>query len=172
MEYNQFQEKIEKICLQTSFEKDAKEEKLESRENFMIEKQKLLASYPVLDDNTGHWPLLHISHSKNTSNSPSQSLSIKKGKSLVILVHGYQGNQYDLEKASNYVSLATNEEKVEIFIVKDMETKKEDIDSMGKHLAHEVRKQILFTTNQFASISFIGYSLGGIIIRAALPYLS
>lgn len=57
---------------------------------------------------------------------------------MVIFVHGYLGNQYDFEKASNYLYQA--DEKLEIVIIKEMETKKEDLESIGIFLASEVKK--------------------------------
>lgn len=47
------------------------------------------------------------------------------------------------------------------------------IDEMGKRLAEEVKNKLndIQLLKTVARISFIGHSLGGIIIRAALPYL-
>ena len=44
---------------------------------------------------------------------------------------------------------------------------------MGQKLAEEVKRWIKdwFPKNQFEKLSFIGHSLGGLIIRAALPHL-
>jgi len=49
-----------------------------------------------------------------------------------------------------------------------------DIMEMGERLASEVKKFIdsTFTDAEISKISFIGHSLGGLIIRAALPHLS
>lgn len=60
------------------------------------------------------------------------------------------------------VSMASNEDDTE-----------QDILHMGLKLADEVKRVIKewFPKDQFAKISFIGHSLGGLIIRAALPHL-
>lgn len=49
----------------------------------------------------------------------------------------------------------------------------EDIFVMGMKLAEEVDSHIKenFTSHGLGRITFIGHSLGGLIIRAALPYL-
>ena len=48
-----------------------------------------------------------------------------------------------------------------------------DIGEMGKKLALEVEKFIIENCleGSLFRVSFIGYSLGGVIIRAALPFL-
>ena len=48
-----------------------------------------------------------------------------------------------------------------------------EIGEMGYRLSQEVLQYIRENCpgNQLARISFIGYSLGGLIVRAALPYL-
>ena len=48
-----------------------------------------------------------------------------------------------------------------------------DIMEMGVRLAQDVRQFIAewCPGNELAKISFIGHSLGGLVIRAALPYL-
>jgi alpha-beta hydrolase superfamily lysophospholipase len=44
---------------------------------------------------------------------------------------------------------------------------------MGQRLGDEVKKWIrdFCPKDQFAKLSFVGHSLGGLIIRAALPHL-
>jgi triacylglycerol esterase/lipase EstA (alpha/beta hydrolase family) len=45
---------------------------------------------------------------------------------------------------------------------------------MGERLAHEVKDYIVnaCVDVEISKISFIGHSLGGLIVRAALPYLA
>ncbi len=49
-----------------------------------------------------------------------------------------------------------------------------DIMEMGERLAYEVKQYIQFSCNEVKvdKISFIGHSLGGLIVRAALPFLA
>lgn len=49
-----------------------------------------------------------------------------------------------------------------------------DIMEMGERLAHEVKDYIFTACSdvEISKISFIGHSLGGLIIRAALPFLA
>lgn len=89
---------------------------------------------------------------------------------LFVLVHGFMGTTYDMKFVRDTLSLLlphtvfltsrTNEGRTE-----------GSIDQMGERLAAEVLEFLSHITN-LSKISFIGHSLGGIIIRAALPYLS
>lgn len=49
-----------------------------------------------------------------------------------------------------------------------------DIMEMGERLAIEVKQYIQYSCNEVrvSKISFIGHSLGGLIVRAALPFLA
>jgi predicted alpha/beta hydrolase family esterase len=59
-----------------------------------------------------------------------------------------------------------------IFLVSEFNQNKVDlsIEEMGKNLAREVQ---MFSKSfkNFSKISFVGHSLGGVVIRAALPHL-
>ena len=62
-----------------------------------------------------------------------------------------------------------------MFLVSSSNRKKSDDDiyTMGKRLADEVKQYIndSIPLTYLSRISFIGFSLGGLVIRAALPYL-
>ena len=110
-------------------------------------------------------------HEKSSSAVISMDLRKNKDKHLIVLVHGFQGNSYDLRLLRSYIYLvypdcaflesSSNESKTE-----------GDIREMGSRLSKEV---IVYLTENYVEkppiISFIGHSLGGLIIRAALPYL-
>lgn len=90
---------------------------------------------------------------------------------LIVLVHGFGASSYDMRLLKNYLELlhpdafflcsAENESKTE-----------GDIYEMGTNLADEVRGFIFKNSlSRLGKITFIGHSLGGVIIRTALPLL-
>lgn len=93
---------------------------------------------------------------------------------LVVLCHGFQGSSLDMYNLKHYFSLRypsnyyitskANEENSEI-----------DIDTMGTKMAHEVidyvNMYIQGGVDSVSRLSFVGHSMGGLIIRAALPRL-
>ncbi|PHJ23597.1 serine esterase protein [Cystoisospora suis] len=109
---------------------------------------------------------------------PSSSLGLAcaprstKGVHLFVLVHGFQGCSHDMRLLRNNISVffpaatflcsSANQDHTE-----------GDIEMMGKRLADEVHSHIQdsFPLESLARLSFIGHSLGGVIIRAALPHL-
>ena len=89
------------------------------------------------------------------------------------MVHGFQGNSYDMRTFKNNLSILHPEA---LFLCsKDNEERtEEDIEEMGVRLAKEVIRYIddLCSDSTLGKLSFVGHSLGGVIIRAALPHLS
>lgn len=95
-----------------------------------------------------------------------------KESHLIILVHGFQGNSEDLRLLRNnllaiypaaiFLSSTCNENESDM-----------NIEDQGMKLANEVTSYIenYFELDEIKRISFIGHSLGGVIIRASLPYL-
>lgn len=100
-----------------------------------------------------------------------QSKIMKEKKlHLVVLVHGYQGSKYDMRTLQNYIAkiiphsvilVATSNEKIE----------NQKISTMGKSLSVEI-ENFIKNKNNISKISFIGHSLGGIVIREALTHLN
>mmetsp|Transcript_23203 Transcript_23203/g.22714 ORF Transcript_23203/g.22714 Transcript_23203/m.22714 type:complete len:293 (-) Transcript_23203:59-937(-) len=94
------------------------------------------------------------------------------GVHLFVLQHGFQGNSSDMRLLKNnlsvmhpdaiFLSASSNEDQTE-----------GDIIEMGDRLANEVKQYIqsFCPVSCLSRISFIGHSLGGLIIRAALPKL-
>lgn len=104
-----------------------------------------------------------------------QSLSPSLPKSydfhLIVLVHGFQGSSFDLRSLRNYILLVYP--KVIFLESSCNEGKTEgDIREMGCRLSREVISYLSYNfPDKSPRVSFIGHSLGGLIIRAALPYL-
>ncbi len=94
------------------------------------------------------------------------------GIHLIVLVHGFQGNSYDMRVMKNNISLL-HPEALFLCSSKNEGKTEDDIREMGTRLAQEVidYAQEWCPGSTLGMISFIGHSLGGVIIRAALPYL-
>jgi len=89
---------------------------------------------------------------------------------LVIFVHGFQASKQDFVLFKNCLEIRFG---CRVFVSSTNEGRTDDsIETMGKRLAIEVNN--LFKTVEFGPttrISFVGHSMGGIIIRSALSYI-
>lgn len=91
---------------------------------------------------------------------------------LIILVHGFQGSSSDMRIIKNmlYVNFPNNLYLCSSINETDTES---SISILGKRLSEEIQSYLKENCIiSLGRISFIGHSLGGIIIRAALPYLN
>jgi hypothetical protein len=113
---------------------------------------------------------------KSKNNSASQTIEPKYdnnlGLHLIVLVHGFEGNSNDMRILTTEIGLI-NPSIVFLPSAANQEDTGADIIQMGKKLAAEVKSYIKEWNNGliFKKISFIGHSIGGVIIRAALPNL-
>lgn len=96
------------------------------------------------------------------------------GRHLIVLVHGFQGHSDDMDLLKNnlmllyprsvYLSSTANE------IYSDG-----DITDMGERLSEEVKDYVRMWFDdrgiQLCRLSFIAHSIGGLIVRSALPFL-
>lgn len=90
---------------------------------------------------------------------------------LVVLVHGYKGSSKDMTLFKNEISILFAH-TVFLVSVANEDCTESSISKLGINLAQEVKE--FFCVNgggQIGNISFVGHSLGGLIIRAALPLL-
>ncbi|CAD8167754.1 unnamed protein product [Paramecium pentaurelia] len=96
-----------------------------------------------------------------------------KGLHLFVFVHGYQGNSYDLRLWRNNISVRYPEH-LTLLSKCNQDNTEQDIMVMGEKLALEVKLWIKewCPKENFSKLSFIGHSLGGLIIRASLQYLT
>eukprot|EP01022_Parablepharisma_sp_SALTPOND_P008022 TRINITY_DN135085_c0_g1_i1.p1 TRINITY_DN135085_c0_g1~~TRINITY_DN135085_c0_g1_i1.p1 ORF type:complete len:447 (+),score=43.19 TRINITY_DN135085_c0_g1_i1:1032-2372(+) len=95
------------------------------------------------------------------------------GRQLFVLVHGFQGTSYDMKTIRNHLLLRYPDAHFLVSTNNENSTEGE-IEEMGIKLACEVTKCIKRQFRDLSTLSniiFIGHSLGGIIIRAALPLL-
>ena len=96
-----------------------------------------------------------------------------RGCHLFVMVHGFQGNSYDMRLLKNNISLLHPEALFLSSQTNETDTEG-DITEMGVKLSNEIINYI----NQYCPgsslgrLSFIGHSMGGLIIRCALPFLA
>eukprot|EP00947_MAST-08B_sp_MAST-8B-sp1_P004088 g4088.t1 len=100
---------------------------------------------------------------------------------VVVLQHGFQGNVFDLRLFRNWMAFLMPTHKYLIAKANEHDTET-DLKIMGRRLAQEVDDKLQVwcggSADRLSSLSFIGHSLGGVIIREALtcdalePYLS
>ena len=95
------------------------------------------------------------------------------GVHLFVLCHGFQGNHGDMRLFRNQIALLFPDSVILLSQSNEDQTEG-DIMEMGERLASEVRNYILSfcPSSCLSKLSFIGHSLGGLIIRAALPHLA
>jgi hypothetical protein len=94
------------------------------------------------------------------------------GLHLIILVHGFEGNSNDMRVIKNEIALI-NPSIVFLSSQTNQDDTGNDLFQMGNKLAIEVESYIKEWNDGliFKKISFIGHSIGGVIIRSALPHL-
>ena len=95
-----------------------------------------------------------------------------RGIHLFVFVHGFQGNSYDMRMIKNYISFR-HPESLFLCSSSNEDQTNGDILEMGIRLANEVKDYIRDNCphETLGRLSFLGHSLGGLKIRAALPYL-
>ena len=98
---------------------------------------------------------------------------ISAEKHLVVLVHGYMGSSYDMKTVKDVLLLYRSQLLVLVSESNEKFTEG-SIQEMGMRLAEEISTYITGLPSPIIinKLSFIGHSLGGIIIRTALCYLS
>jgi hypothetical protein len=116
-------------------------------------------------------PDTQAKHDIDTVRKKTLPVDITCYQKLMVLVHGFQASSYDMRLIKNYLALLYNDYD---FLCSSGNEEKTcgDIQAMGLNLANEIRAYIKKNhLTQLGKISFIGHSLGGVIIRAALPHL-
>lgn len=93
--------------------------------------------------------------------------------SLMVFVHGFQGSEFDGRTVRNVLALRLPELQTLCSAANGGDTEG-DIQAMGQKLALEVANHVRewYPQNALKKLSFFGHSLGGVIIRAALPLLA
>lgn len=98
----------------------------------------------------------------------------EKGKGMTricFMVHGLDGTADDLRQMRSVAQFYCPDT---LFVLSEdnEENTWNNIETMGRRLANEVDGFLkYYTTGKNLEVSFLGHSLGGLIIRASLPYL-
>eukprot|EP01060_Flectonema_neradi_P014804 TRINITY_DN2145_c2_g2_i1.p1 TRINITY_DN2145_c2_g2~~TRINITY_DN2145_c2_g2_i1.p1 ORF type:complete len:937 (+),score=137.10 TRINITY_DN2145_c2_g2_i1:112-2922(+) len=89
------------------------------------------------------------------------------GTHLIVFVHGYKGNKYDLRALRNHLALSLSGSNY--LVARSLEDyADENISKLGDILADEVEEYIRSENLKIGRLSFIGHSMGTIVIRAAI----
>lgn len=92
---------------------------------------------------------------------------------FAFLCHGFQGSHLDMLKLAHYFKHFNHEVSYIVSRCNEADTTI-GIEKLGERLAKEVEAQLkpYIEDGRLGTVSFVGHSLGGLIIRAALPHLS
>jgi len=95
-----------------------------------------------------------------------------RGVHLFVLVHGFQGNSFDMRLMKNNLALLYPD-SIFLCSTSNEDNTEGDINEMGIRLAQEVVNYICdwCPGSALGRLSFVAHSLGGLITRAALPLL-
>jgi hypothetical protein len=94
------------------------------------------------------------------------------GVHLFVLVHGFQGNSFDMRLMRNNISVMFPD-AVLLSSSCNEESTEGDISEMGIRLGQEVSNFVNdWCPNALGRLSFMAHSMGGLIVRAALPLLT
>merc|ERR550525_1192161 len=95
-----------------------------------------------------------------------------RGVHLFVLVHGFQGNSFDMRLMKNNLALLYPD-AIFLCSTSNEDNTEGDINEMGIRLAQEVVNYICdwCPGSALGRLSFIAPSIGGLIVRAALPLL-
>jgi len=116
-------------------------------------------------------PLFDLKESPPITRLPSAPKPYR-GFHLFVMVHGFQGNSFDMRLMKNNISLVHPDAIFCISITNENNTEG-NIEDMGIRLAQEVMNYIKDWCPEptLGRLSFIAHSIGGLIVRAALPLL-
>lgn len=111
----------------------------------------------------------HQKGQKILSKDERSQSSLSNENILFVLVHGFNGNEQDMSRIKSYLGYFCTPH---FLVIKNIsKCIGEPLNVLGEVAAEEI-KEWLKTRNFIRRINFIGFSLGGVIIRASLPYLN
>lgn len=94
----------------------------------------------------------------------------KKMDHLYVLVHGMGGSHNDMRLCMNEIALINTDSQFLLSSCNEGKKTMKDIADSGKLLAKEVNSYLDDFGHEIGQITFIAFSLGGLMLRTALPY--
>jgi hypothetical protein len=91
-------------------------------------------------------------------------------KHLVVLVHGFEANRFDLYSMRNMLLIAYPGIEVICSQANEGQTSK-SIELQGRALAAEIENILGRKQRANVRLSFMGHSMGGLVVRAMVPFL-
>ena len=88
---------------------------------------------------------------------------------LIVCVHGLEGNSGDLRLVRTYLELALPGARMD-FLMSEQNQTFDDLETITKHLIKEINQHISSYGLKPNRISFIGHSLGNLIIRSTVSH--
>ena len=129
-----------------------------------------LDDFPIIIEKFYHNNEIRI---ENGSKLIKNSFTHNKKFRLFVFAHGFKGSSFDLKLLKNNLALLFLDS---VFLLSEANENDNECDiyKMGERLANEVMNFISIKglSMSILDINFIGHSLGGLVIRAALPFLS
>jgi hypothetical protein len=119
--------------------------------------------------NSDHKTLNQSLNLNSPEESDNENYDEEESIHLIVCVHGLEGNSGDLRLIRTYLELALPGAKID-FLMSSLENTFEDLENMGKSLISEINNHIETYGINPTRISFIGHSLGNLIIRAAVSH--
>lgn len=107
------------------------------------------------------------------TNAAQQTPSTPSTKGLVVMCHGLQGKPQDMCRLSLYIQLF----RPDIYVLRSRANEQDsgcEIYLQGRRLSEEIRdalQALKKNGTEVTGISIVAYSIGGLVARAALPYL-
>lgn len=105
----------------------------------------------------------------DTEGSRMMATTYSPSPHLVVCAHGLEGASNDLRQVRIFLQAALPKSDLH-FLMSDayMEDTYQDIKEMGRLLADDIVQTIICSPKPYERISFIGHSLGTLVVRAAL----
>lgn len=137
--------------------------------------EEVIVKCPIAVHGMTPLPCIEVSSDESVSFSSdsedASTVATTSRKHVVVLVHGFHGAAYDMLVIRRFFGLYYPH--VSVLMSNSNENRTDDdIEEMGKRLAEEVRDFLVaLGCVGCLKLSFIGHSLGGLIVRAAVPML-
>ncbi|XP_043543795.1 protein FAM135B-like [Chiloscyllium plagiosum] len=153
----------------SSTSQDADAETNERMVSFVQAKDELLKGLKFEGLLYSDLPLLASEIPYFTPEEEEEEVNLEEGIHLIICVHGLDGNSADLRLVKTFIELGLPGAKLDFLMSERNQSDTfADFDAMTDRLLDEIIQHIHLYNLTISRISFIGHSLGNIIIRSVL----